>query len=227
MITNIAIILGLGFLLGLEHAFEPDHVVAVSSLVAKHTNLKKTTMLGTLWGLGHTTTLFLVGIIVLTLKLSIPETIANSLEFIVGLVIILLGIFVIKDVIGNKKHIHTHTHENKPHIHLHSHKNTGSHAHYHKSFSVGLMHGMAGSAALMLLVLSTMDSIILGILYIIIFGIGSIVGMAIVGGLISLPFIYTSKKSTSINKWIQYATGIFSIGFGLFLLLKIGYLDML
>ena len=225
MITDIVLLLGLGFLLGLEHAFEPDHVVAVSSLIAKHKTLKRTTILGTLWGLGHTTTLFLVGIIVLTLKLSIPETIASSLEFIVGIVIILLGIFVIKDVIGNKKHIHIHTHDNKPHMHFHSHKNTDSHVHYHKSFSVGLIHGMAGSAALMLLVLSTMNSIILGILYILIFGIGSIIGMAIVGGLISLPFIYTSKKSTSINTGIQYATGIVSIGFGSFLLFKIGYLE--
>lgn len=99
------------------------------------------------------------------------------------------------------------------------------HHHYHKSFTVGLIHGMAGSAALMLLVLSTMNSIILGLAYILLFGIGSMIGMTIVGVLISLPFIYTSKKFASLNITIRYITGFFSIGFGTFIMIKIGYLE--
>ncbi len=225
MITDTIIMLGLGFLLGLEHAFEPDHIVAISSLISKEKNLKKTTILGAIWGVGHTTTLFLAGIIILTLKITIPETIALSLEFLVGLVIIFLGFYVIRDIIEKKKHIHKHTHNGRNHTHIHSHKGTDQHTHYHQSFSVGLIHGLAGSASLMLLILSTFNSLIIGIIYILLFGIGSMVGMAIVGGLISIPFIYSSKKSRSINTVIQYGTGMISIGFGSYLLFKIGYLE--
>ncbi|GAH53015.1 unnamed protein product, partial [marine sediment metagenome] len=102
MITDTIIMLGLGFLLGVEHAFEPDHIVAISSLISKEKNLKKTTILGAIWGVGHTTTLFLAGIIILTLKITIPETIALSLEFLVGLVIIFLGFYVIISI--DEKH---------------------------------------------------------------------------------------------------------------------------
>jgi len=225
MITDTIIMLGLGFLLGVEHAFEPDHIVAISSLISKEKNLKKTTILGAIWGVGHTTTLFLAGIIILTLKITIPETIALSLEFLVGLVIIFLGFYVIRDIIEKNKHIHKHTHTGRTHTHIHSHKGTDQHTHYHQSFSVGLIHGLAGSAALMLLILSTFNSLIIGIIYILLFGIGSMVGMAIVGGLISIPFIYSSKKSRSINTVIQYGTGMISIGFGSYLLFKIGYLE--
>jgi ABC-type nickel/cobalt efflux system permease component RcnA len=225
MIADTIIILGLGFLIGLEHAFEPDHVVAISSIISKGKNLKKTTIIGAIWGLGHTTTLFIAGIIILTLKITIPETIALSLEFLVGLIIIFLGFYVIKDVIENKKHIHKHTHDGTTHTHIHSHKVTDEHTHYHRSFSVGLIHGLAGSAALMLLILSTFNSLILGIIYILLFGIGSMVGMAIVGGIISIPFIYSSKKSRSIYTFIQYLTGFISIGFGSYLIFKIGYLE--
>jgi ABC-type nickel/cobalt efflux system permease component RcnA len=143
----------------------------------------------------------------------------------VGIVIIILGFLVIRDIIVNKKHIHKHTHDGSTHIHLHSHKESHAHTHYHKSFLVGLIHGIAGSAALMLLVLSTINSIPLGIIYILVFGLGSMIGMAIVGGIISLPFVFTSKKYTSINIGIRYITGIFSIAFGAFLLIKVGYFE--
>jgi ABC-type nickel/cobalt efflux system permease component RcnA len=217
--------LGFGFLLGLEHAFEPDHVIAVTSIISKHKNLKKASILGAIWGIGHTTTLIIAGLIILTLKITIPDKIALSLEFIVGMIIVLLGFLVIKDLFVNKKHIHTHTHDGSTHIHLHSHKKDESHNHYHKSFTVGLIHGMAGSASLMLLVLSTMESFIVGIIYIILFGIGSIIGMGVVGGLISLPFVITSKKFSSLNIKIRYITGAVSIIFGVFLMVKIGYLE--
>ena len=132
---------------------------------------------------------------------------------------------VIKDILVNKKHIHKHTHNGSTHIHLHSHKESNAHTHYHKSFLIGLIHGIAGSAALMLLVLSTISSISLGITYILVFGLGSMIGMAMVGGLISLPFIFTSKKYNSINIHLRYITGFFSIAFGAFLIIKIGYIE--
>lgn len=225
ILTSALAVLGLGLLLGLEHAFEPDHVIAVTSLISKQKNLKKASILGLTWGLGHTTTLFIVGLIIILLKITIPETIALSLEFIVGILIIILGIYIIKGIIFEKKHIHTHRHDGSTHIHIHSHKESKTHEHIHKSYVVGLVHGLAGSASLMLLVLTTIESTILGLLYILIFGIGSIIGMAIVGGIISLPFIITSKKFTTLNIGIRYATGIISIGFGAYLMIKIGFFE--
>lgn len=225
ILTNVLALLGLGFALGLEHAFEPDHVVAVTSLISKQKNLKKASSLGAAWGLGHTTTLVIAGLIIITLKVTIPERIALSLEFLVGIAIVLLGIYVIWDLIKNKKHIHKHDHDDNTHIHFHSHKKGESHDHYHKSFAVGLIHGMAGSASLMLLVLSTTESVGIGITYILLFGIGSMVGMFIVGGLISLPFVFTSNRFTSLNKGIRYTTGAFSIIFGAFLMIKISFFE--
>ena len=216
--------LGLGFVLGLTHAFDADHVVAVSSLVSKHNNVKKGILAGIIWGLGHTTTIFIIGLIILITKITIPEKIALSLEFIVGIMIVYLGASVIYDVIKNKKHLHKHSHEGVTHFHLHSHKKKTSHTHYHKPFIVGLIHGMAGSAGLMLIVLSTAKDIISGIYYILFFGIGLMIAMSFASGLISLPFILTSKKSVRYNKNIKYATGIFSILFGLSLMLSTGLL---
>lgn len=224
MLTESLTLLSLGFILGLEHAFDADHLAAVSTLISKHKNLKTASILGAIWGLGHTTTLFIVGAFIMVLKITIPEKIALSLEFIVAIVIVILGISVIKNLFVNKKHVHTHTHEGNSHIHGHSHKQTKSHNHSHKSFIVGMIHGMAGSAALMLLVLSTIKSTLLGLIYILVFGIGSVVGMTLASTLISLPFIVTAKKISLWNERIRWATGVFSILFGTFLMIKIALL---
>lgn len=222
---DTTILLGLGFILGLEHAFEPDHIVAVTSMISKHNNLRKTSILGAIWGLGHTTTLFIVGFLILVFKIVITDSIAMSLEFIVGIVIVILGIKILKELIINKKHIHNHSHNGKTHVHAHSHKNYKNHNHYHQSYVVGLVHGMAGSAALMLLVLSTLESTIIGLVYIFLFGIGSMVGMILVGIFFGMPFVFTSKRFTYLNKSFQYIIGIFSICFGIYLMIKVGFLD--
>lgn len=218
-------LLGIGFIIGLQHAFEPDHVVAVSALISKNKSIRKSAILGSLWGLGHTTTLFIVGALIMLLKITIPETIALSLEFIVGIVIAALGINLLYELITKKKHIHSHEHDGVSHSHMHTHAHTtlSGHDHKHKTFAVGLIHGMAGSAGLMLLVLTTISSFWLGLLYILIFGIGSMFGMAIVSGIISLPLVY--PKSKTINKTFQYAIGIISIAFGSYLMFNIGYFE--
>jgi len=221
MLIESFTVLGLGLLLGLEHALDADHVVAVTTLVTKQRNLKKASLLGAFWGLGHTTTLFIAGLLILFLKIAIPEKIALSLEFIVGAMIVILGTSVLWDLLVRKKHVHTHTHDGIIHTHVHSHSETEAHTHYHKPFVVGLVHGLAGSAALMLLVLSTVDSAALGILYITIFGMGSIVGMTLVSGLISLPFVFTGGRDL-LNKRIRYFAGVFSIFFGFFLMYSVG-----
>jgi len=220
MIDSLTI-LGLGFLLGLQHAMEPDHLVAVSTIVSRHKNVKKATISGALWGLGHTVTLLIAGIFVLALKITISEGISTSLEIVVGLVIIILGVSLIRDTIKEKKHIHKHEHNGKVHIHVHSHKHSEEHNHKHKSFLVGALHGLAGSGALMLLILATIDNLYVGLLYILIFGIGSIFGMAVLGSILNIPFTITSKKFKHANNIIKYGTGIFSICFGIVLIFSL------
>jgi len=213
-------VLGLGFILGLEHALDADHVAAVTALVSKHKNMKRASLLGVFWGLGHTTTLFIAGILILMLKITIPERIALSFEFIVGIMIVILGTSVLIDLFIRKKHAHIHSHDGIAHTHPHLHNHSKSHSHYHKPFIVGLIHGLAGSAALMLLVLSTVESMMLGLAYILIFSFGSIIGMAIVSSAISIPFVIS--KSTLINKRIRYIASVLSILFGLYIIFNIG-----
>lgn len=223
--SNIILLLWSGFVLGLAHALDGDHLAAVSSLVSKHKHIKKAVLSGISWGLGHTTTLVITGFILLFLKIIIPSKLALSFELLVGLMVISLGIYVIRDIIVNKKHTHIHTHDESMHIHLHSHKENEEHSHMHKSYAVGLVHGLAGSAGIMLLVLSTVNSFLLGLFFILIFGAGSIIGMALASSVISLPYILTSERLYNWNKGIRYGTGIFSIIFGLFLVIKILFFE--
>jgi ABC-type nickel/cobalt efflux system permease component RcnA len=225
MIAETLSLLGIGFVLGIQHALDPDHLVTMSSLVSKHKSLKKASLLGIFWGLGHTTTLFVAGLLLLILKITIPQKLALSFEFIVGFVIMILGITVIKDLILNKKHIHKHMHEGEKHLHFHEHKKTENHNHLHKSFFIGTIHGMAGSAALMLLVLSTVNSIYTGLGYILIFGIGSITGMFLASGVISVPFVFTSQNFVDLNRKIRYFAGTTGILFGIFIMIKIGFFE--
>jgi high-affinity nickel permease len=226
--TKIVTLLALGFLLGIGHAFDADHVVAVSTLVTKNRNLKKSSFLGIFWGIGHTTTLLIVGLAILTLKLTIPDKIALSMEFLVGAMLVVLGGSVLKEVITNRIHMHSHSHGREPHLHLHAHKEEKAHVHQHrlrpefKSMLVGMIHGLAGSAALVLLVLTAAPSLAHGIFYILIFGMGSIIGMMLISTLISLPLILTVKKFDSLNEKIRTGAGLISIGLGIVIMLEIG-----
>lgn len=220
---QLTILLGLGFILGLKHALDADHVVAVSTIVSQTKNLKKSSLAGAIWGVGHTATLFLVGLVILVFKLAIPDKLALSFEFIVGVVLVVLGVDVLRKVIKGKVHLHEHQHGDSVHTHLHSHKESPSHNYIHKSFVVGTIHGLAGSAALMLLVLTTVNSIFQGLLYILIFGIGSIVGMLIVSGIIALPFLLSSKFD-KINNIVKILAGTISIVLGFTIMYEIGLL---
>jgi len=217
-------LLGFGFLIGLRHAFEADHVVAVSTIVSQTKSLKASSIFGAIWGLGHTTTLFVIGLLILLFKLTIPNRIALSLEFLVGIVLVILGIDVLRKIVKNKIHIHKHQHHSSRHAHFHSHLQTKSHTHPHaRSFTVGLIHGLAGSSALMLLVLATTSSVSQGLLYIALFGLGSILGMLLMATLIGLPFLLTSKFDR-LNNTIQGLAGATSIAIGLTIMFRIGFL---
>jgi high-affinity nickel permease len=220
----------LGFVLGMRHALDADHVVAVSTIVTKSRSLLRASILGTIWGLGHTATLLLVGLAVLLFKLAIPAKLALSMEFAVGMVLVLLGLSVTKEFILDKVHLHRHSHGREEiHVHIHSHKDTPDHSHghsmkaEHKSFLVGMVHGLAGSAALMLLVLTTVTSLYVGVLYILVFGLGSILGMAAISALITLPFKLSADRFEAFNYRLRLTAGFLSIALGAAIMFQIGF----
>lgn len=222
---------GLGLLLGIQHALDPDHLIAVSTIVSEHKNLKWASLIGAFWGLGHTATLFAVGLLVIGLRLTIPEQLALGLEFLVAMMLVFLGLRILWQSFGVEKiHLHTHSHNPETHTHFHVHANPKEdHGHAHpframrRPFFVGMVHGLAGSAALMLLVLGTIPSALVGLAYIVIFGLGSVGGMLILSSMISLPFVLTAQRFTILNRWIRVVAGLASVIFGLTLGWEIGF----
>jgi ABC-type nickel/cobalt efflux system permease component RcnA len=225
-------ILGFGFILGLKHALDSDHLIAVSTIVSERKGFWSSSVVGALWGLGHTASLLIVGLVVIAFNFQIPDKIAQAMEFSVALMLIVLGANVLWKILrGGKFHVHTHTHDHHLHIHPHIHEASKKHdedtVHHHstkvgkKPFFVGMVHGMAGSAALMLVVLATIPSRALALLYIAIFGIGSVGGMFLMSALIGLPFALTSRHER-INAIVRTSAGILSLCFGLFYAYQIG-----
>ncbi len=212
-------ILSAGFILGIQHAFDADHVVAVSTIVSENKNLLKSSLLGALWGLGHTFTLLLAGIAVLFLKLAIPAGIAPYLEMLVGFMLVALGSLTAYRALSKKLHEHSHYHGKQKHMHLHDEHSHSSHE--KRSFIVGMVHGLAGSAALMLLVLGTVKSQLQGILYIGLFGLGSVTSMMIVTTILGLPFAVTAAKFEKFNTLIRLSAGIIGILLGSFIVYEI------
>ena len=224
---------GLGLILGVKHALDADHLIAVSTIVSEHNNLKWASLIGAFWGLGHTTTLFIVGVLVIGLRLTIPPRVALGLEFLVAVMLVVLGVNILwRSFRSEKIHLHAHNHSPETHSHFHIHgEREEIHAHPHpfksmrKPFFVGMVHGLAGSAALMLLVLTTIPSAMAGLLYIVIFGFGSVGSMLVLSSLIGLPFIFTAQRFTVLNRWIRLVAGLASAAFGFFLGWDIGFND--
>jgi len=226
-------LLGLGFVFGLKHATEIDHIIAVSAVVSEQRKLARSLAVGALWGAGHTASLVVAGVIVLALRVAIPARVAGWLEFGVALMIIGLGVSALARILQRRRadaHIHRHRHDGLSHVHLHFHERSSEHAapaaptaaHSHalarigfKPLVVGAVHGLAGSAALTLLVLAQIDSTALGLLYLSVFGLGSISGMVLMSGLIGLPFALAARRLSSLHYGLQTIAGAVSIVFGL------------
>jgi ABC-type nickel/cobalt efflux system permease component RcnA len=216
--------LALGFVLGLKHALDADHLVAVSTIVGREKSVWKSSLVGAVWGLGHTASLFLAALAVILLRLTISPRLALTMEFCVGLMLILLGADLVRRVLKGEIAIHSHSHQHAEleHAHLHVHATAlsparGSHHLVGKRpFFVGLVHGLAGSAALMLFVLTTITNPWLGVLYVLIFGVGTIGGMLVMSSLIGLPFALASRLLGGLVEKIQFAAGLGSLGFGIF-----------
>lgn len=233
---SIISLLSFGFVLGLKHAIDADHLAAVSTMASERASLFSSSLIGLLWGIGHTTSLMIAGVLVIFLGFQISEQISQVLEFCVGLMLVVLGLrALLKLLRGGKLHIHLHQHGG--HVHAHPHVHDASpekemHSHHGLSFGVrplivGLVHGLAGSAALMLLVLARISSPVVGLFYILVFGIGSIGGMMIMSAMFAFPTRLTASRFTQANLALRGLAGLFSLSFGLLMIYRIGFLNHL
>ena len=229
---STASVLALGLFFGLKHAVEADHLAAVTAIVSEKRSWLSSTIVGGLWGVGHTISLIVAGVMVLLLKIEISEKTAQILEMGVAVMLIALGANVLSKLLrGGRLHIHAHNHGSHVHLHPHLHgakEETLAQTHHGfklkaRPLLIGMVHGMAGSAALMLLVLTTVQSAAVGLIYIIVFGIGSIGGMMAMSAIIGLPVQLTAGRFARANLAVRFFAGSISLGFGLFMIYEIGF----
>jgi len=254
----------LGLLLGMRHATDPDHVIAVTTILSRERRLAVAARIGVVWGLGHTLTVLLVGAAIIVFKIVIPARLGLAMEFTVAIVLILLGLGAAANLVRNAAtrmrggssrdeglvvHAHAHTHDGATHLHPHVHVSPHEDVddamqHDHRipaealpsfaarrpllrSFGVGLVHGLAGSAAIALLVLSAIPQPLWATLYLAIFCVGTIVGMALITTAIAAPFMVASRRAARLHQGLVTGSGLLSFGFGLFLAYHIGIVDHL
>ena len=262
MITLLSII-ALGFFLGMRHATDPDHVIAVTTIVSRQRSIRHAALIGILWGLGHTITIFLVGSAIILFGVVIPPKLGLTMELSVGLMLILLGVLNLTgftrwitetftpqspDGQGHPHvHSHAHTHQQGDFVHAHPHHHEPEkHGHAEdatpvgwmdrifgqlglyqavRPLAVGLVHGLAGSAAVALLVLTTIRDPRWAIAYLLVFGVGTIAGMMLITAAIALPFKYSQSRFARLNRGLAVASGILSIAFGIFIVYQMGYVN--
>ena len=203
----------LGLLLGIKHATEADHVVALASLATRSPSRRDIVRMGATWGLGHALTLFAVGIVVLALGTAMPPRLALALECVVGVVLIGLGADLLRHAWrvrkggGSLRAIHGHTHSTAPGA-------AGGKRLSLRMLLVGSVHGMAGSAALTVLALQTIGSVPLGLAYIALFGLGSVAGMAAFSLLIALPLRSSAVRTAVAESALHGAVGALTVALG-------------
>lgn len=253
LVTDVPVTaLLLGLLFGVQHATDPDHVIAVATIVARTRRFGAGALIGAFWGVGHTITITAVGGAIVAFNLTVSPRAASSLELVVALMLILLGalriLWVLRDSdpvpvthlgephphgAGPALHSHAHTHGDAVHRHPHVHPparllralQTVGPAQALRSVLVGLVHGLAGSAAIALLVLSTIRSTAGALGYLALFGLGTILGMTAITGLLSLPFTIRAPRMQRGRRALALATGALSLVFGLYLVFEIGFVD--
>ena len=257
MIGLLSIIV-LGFFLGMRHATDPDHVVAISTIVSRHRSMKHAAVIGGLWGIGHTITILLVGSGIILFGWVIPARVGLSMEFSVGLMLIVLGVLNLTGVLhwivdnASPGHLtgeaatrsHAHGVSGSDHIysHVHDHEFPGEDSNhsslgwFYREFGrlglynalrplvVGLVHGLAGSAAVALLVLATIHNPKWAVAYLLLFGVGTVVGMTVITAVMGAPFAYAERRSRLSHR-LRVASGVISLAFGLFIVYQIGFIN--
>lgn len=265
-ITSGLAILVIGFLLGMRHATDPDHVIAVSTIVSRERSVAKAGFIGILWGCGHTLTIAIVGTAIILFGVVIPPRAGLTMEFSVGLMLILLGLLNLTGAITwlsekfspshppvTGAHAHIHEHGHRLHFHWHSHSSAADHhrgsltpprwfslreskgvrgpfAHlgiFHalRPLLVGIVHGLAGSAAVALLVLSTIRQPRWALLYLLIFGFGTLVGMMLITVALSLPLSLVGHRFAWLNRGLVLGSGLVSFCFGVFVCYDVGFVN--
>jgi hypothetical protein len=230
--------MGLGLVVGIQHAFEPDHIAAVSTQISKSNfenkstkqlikqSITKSSLLGAIWGAGHTTTLILIGFLVYVFAVTIQDQIFSELEFVVGMMLVFLGITTILNKKIRLRHKHPHQHKDGT-IHFDEHTHGDSeHNHSHRSYFIGLVHGLAGSGSLVVLTAATLNNVEMVLGFIVIFGIGSMIGMALVGSLMGIPLVFANKIGM-IQKIFRYVAGVSSVIIGFNIMYQIGIIGYL
>ena len=228
-------ILLLGLLIGMQHALEADHVAAVSSLCTGTRSVRRIAAHGAVWGLGHSLTLLIFAGAAVFLDLRFGETMAQVLEGVVGVMLILLGGQVLFRLWRDRFHFHRHRHaDGRTHFHIHSHLGENAnhdpdhHVHAHASglpvrtLLVGMVHGLAGSTALVILTASTVQDPVMGLLYVALFGLGSIAGMTVLSSLLAVPLSWTAQAFTWVHRSLQAAVGAATMVLGMLVLVEAG-----
>ena len=258
--TPLLSVLFLGFFLGMRHATDPDHVIAVSTIVSRQRSVRAAAWTGALWGLGHTLTILAVGGAIILFGLVIPPRVGLGMEFSVAIMLVLLGILTLTGVsrrirearagashAGGHEDRHAHPHVHGDYVHSHVHGHTPE-AHGHpdeatpqarldrtlrhfgtyqivRPLVVGLVHGLAGSAAVALLVLAAIRDPWWAIGYLLVFGVGTIAGMMLITAAVAVPFAVTAHRFSSLNRHLATASGVLSLAFGLWMAYQIGVVD--
>ncbi len=255
--TSLLSILALGFFLGMRHATDPDHVIAVSTIVARYRSMKGAAAIGAVWGIGHTLTLLIVGGGIILFRWVIPARVGLSMELSVGLMLIVLGVMNLTGIAQRVRevaapevdpgHVHSHAHRHGDYVHTHVHGHDPE-QHPHRPdktplawldrhlaslrgyqlvrpLIVGVLHGLAGSAAVALLVLATIQNARWSVLYLVVFGVGTIAGMMLITAAVGVPFVLTGRKFTQMNRGLRITSGAISLAFGLFIAYQIGFVQ--
>lgn len=233
-------IAGLGFLLGMRHATDADHVVAVTTIVSKQKKIRHAALIGIYWGIGHSITVTAIALPIMLFSFVIPPRVGLGFEFLVGFMLTLLGILNLTGITARITNrftptIHSHTHncpEGGEHKHVHAHFDFFSESTHHlglfnmiRPLFIGLVHGLAGSAAIALLILSTIKNAKLAAMYLFIFHFGVISGMMLITTAFGASIMIMKKKSEVFHKYLVLASGILSFFFGLYIMYQTGFVD--
>ena len=213
---SFAAIAMLGFLLGMRHALDPDHVIAVTTIVSTERSIAKAGLIGTVWGLGHTVTIFIVGSAIIIFNVVIPPRLGLSMEFAVGAMLILLGLLTLTGIMQRMQAKFALAPAESNGIGLYN---------LLRPLLVGIVHGLAGSAAVALLAMAAIRAPWVSVAYLLLFGLGTIAGMILITAAISTPFIHTARRYSGLNRGLTVASGLISLVLGLFVSYRIGFVQ--
>ena len=259
---NVVSFLFLGFFLGMRHATDADHVVAIATIVSRERSMAGSALIGAAWGIGHTMTVMAVGAAIIVFGVVIPPKLGLSMEFAVGIMLVLLGILTLTGMGravgaahahantpgGHAHDLHDHAHAHGDYVHMHPHgHDPDAHGHaedqtplarvdrsafgrmafyqWLRPFVVGLVHGLAGSAAAALMVLSIIREPVAALGYLLLFGLGTVVGMMLITLILSAPFAFTAVNLPKFNWRLRVASGLISFVFGVILIYGIGFAE--